>query len=237
MRFVTFSRKNQQRIGLIGPQEQIIDLAEVNRRYLKGGNQTFLASMQAFIDAGPKAVAVARKAEKYVAGKTADEQKKLVGTGALVKPNQAKILAPIPNPKKNVVMLGINYREHVDEGARARELEIKYPEWPVFFTKPATSVIGNLGKVVNHKVTTKLDWEVELAVVIGKKRPGYSQRKSLRLRVWLHRLSRHDRPRAAAPAWPMVQGQIPRHLLPDGPLDRSQERSPRPAASAAYLPG
>jgi 2-keto-4-pentenoate hydratase/2-oxohepta-3-ene-1,7-dioic acid hydratase in catechol pathway len=169
MRFVTFSRKNQERIGLIGPQEQIIDLAEVNRRYLKGGNQTFLASMQAFIDAGPKAVAVARKAEKYVAGKTADEQKKLVGTGALVKPNQAKILAPIPNPKKNVVMLGINYREHVDEGARARELEIKYPEWPVFFTKPATSVIGNLGKVVNHKVTTKLDWEVELAVVIGKK--------------------------------------------------------------------
>ena len=169
MRFVTYSRKNQQRIGLIGPQEQIIDLAEVNRRYLKGGNQTFLASMQAFIDVGPKAVAVARKAEKYVAGKTADEQKKLVGTGALVKPNQAKILAPIPNPKKNVVMLGINYREHVDEGARARELEIKYPEWPVFFTKPATSVIGNLGKVVNHKVTTKLDWEVELAVVIGKK--------------------------------------------------------------------
>lgn len=169
MRFVTYSRKNQQRIGLIGPQEQIIDLAEVNRRYLKGGNQTFLASMQAFIDAGPKAVAVARKAEKYVAGKTADEQKKLVGTGALVKPNQAKILAPIPNPKKNVVMLGINYREHVDEGARARELEIKYPEWPVFFTKPATSVIGNLGKVVNHKVTTKLDWEVELAVVIGKR--------------------------------------------------------------------
>ena len=169
MRFVTYSRKNQQRIGLIGPQEQIIDLAEVNRRYLKGGNQPFLASMQAFIDAGPKAVAVARKAEKYVAGKTADEQKKLVATGALVKPNQAKILAPIPDPKKNVVMLGINYREHVDEGARARELEIKYPEWPVFFTKPATSVIGNLGKVVNHKVTTKLDWEVELAVVIGKK--------------------------------------------------------------------
>ena len=169
MRFVTFSRKNQQRVGLIGPQEQIIDLADVNRRYLKGGNQPFLASMQAFIDAGPKAVTVARKAEKYVAGKTADEQKKLVGTGALVKPNQAKIFAPIPNPKKNVVMLGINYREHVDEGARARELEIKYPEWPVFFTKPATSVIGNLGKVVNHKVTTKLDWEVELAVVIGKK--------------------------------------------------------------------
>jgi 2-keto-4-pentenoate hydratase/2-oxohepta-3-ene-1,7-dioic acid hydratase in catechol pathway len=169
MRLVTFLRKNQQRLGLMGPQEQIIDLAEVNRRYLRGGNALFLASMQGFIEAGGTALAVARKVEKYVAGKDADEQKKLIAAGALVKPNQAKIISPIPRPRKNVVMLGINYREHVDEGARARQLEIKYPEWPVYFTKPATSVIGHMGKVVNHKVTTKLDWEVELAVVIGKK--------------------------------------------------------------------
>jgi 2-keto-4-pentenoate hydratase/2-oxohepta-3-ene-1,7-dioic acid hydratase in catechol pathway len=169
MRLVTFSRKNRQRIGLMGPQDQIIDLAEVNRRYLRGGNPPFLASMQAFIEGGAKALAVAHKAEKYVAKKNADEQKKLATVGALVKSSQAKLLAPIPSPKKNCVMLGINYREHVDEGARARELEIKYPEWPVFFTKPATSVIGHLGKVINHKCTTKLDWEVELAVVMGKK--------------------------------------------------------------------
>jgi hypothetical protein len=52
MRLITFSRKNEQRLGLIGPQEQIIDLAEVNRRYLKGGNPPFLKSMQAFIVAG-----------------------------------------------------------------------------------------------------------------------------------------------------------------------------------------
>jgi 2-keto-4-pentenoate hydratase/2-oxohepta-3-ene-1,7-dioic acid hydratase in catechol pathway len=169
MRFVTFLRKNERRLGLMGPQEHIIDLAELNRRYLKGGSLPFLTSMQDFIEAGAKATQVARKAEKYVAGKNADEVKKLVSTGALVKPNQAKIIAPIPQPKKNCVMLGINYREHVDEGARARSLEIKYPEWPVFFTKPATSVIGHSGKVINHKCTSKLDWEVELAVVMGKK--------------------------------------------------------------------
>jgi 2-keto-4-pentenoate hydratase/2-oxohepta-3-ene-1,7-dioic acid hydratase in catechol pathway len=169
MRLVTFSRKNQQRLGLMGPQEQIIDLAEVNRRYLKGGSAPFLSSMQAFIEAGAKALQVARKAEKYVAGKNADEQKKLVATGALVKPSQAKILSPIPRPRKNCVMLGINYKEHVDEGARARAMEIKYPEYPVFFTKPATSVIGQQGKGINHKCTTKLDWEVVFAVVIGRK--------------------------------------------------------------------
>ncbi|MBI2228115.1 MAG: fumarylacetoacetate hydrolase family protein [Deltaproteobacteria bacterium] len=169
MRLVTFSRKNQQRLGLIGPQDQITDLAEVNRRYLKGGNLPFLATMQAFIEAGAKALAVARKAEKYVAGKSPEEQKKLTAAGALVKLSQVKLLSPIPAPKKNCVMLGINYREHVDEGARARELEIKYPDYPVFFTKPATSVIGHLGKVIKHRATDKLDWEVELAVVMGKK--------------------------------------------------------------------
>lgn len=169
MRFVTFTRKNQQRIGLMGPHDQIADLAEVNRRYLKGGKAPFLASMQAFIEAGAKALQVAKKAEKYIAGKSAEEQKKLARAGALLKLSQTKIISPIPWPKKNVVMLGVNYREHVDEGARARSLEIKYPEWPVFFTKPATSVIGQSGKVIHHKTTEKLDWEVELAVVIGKK--------------------------------------------------------------------
>lgn len=169
MRFVTFTRKNQQRLGLLGPQDQIIDLAEVNRRYLKGGNPPFLGSLQTFIEAGGKALQVARKAEKYVAGKSPEEQKKLTQVGALLKLTQARLDAPIPCPRKNVVMLGINYREHVDEGAKARQMEIKYPEYPVFFTKPATSVIGHMGKVVHHKATDRLDWEVELAVVMGRK--------------------------------------------------------------------
>lgn len=125
--------------------------------------------MQAFIEAGTKALQIAKNAQQYVTRKTPDEQTKLISTGALVKSSQAKIISPIPMPRKNCIMLGINYREHVDEGARARSLEIKYPEHPVFFTKPLTSVIGHQGKVIKHKVTDKLDWEVELAVIIGKK--------------------------------------------------------------------
>ena len=169
MRFVTFTRKNEQRIGLMGPQDQIIDLAEINRRFLKNSNASYLTSMQAFIEGGSRAIQVARQAEKYVAAKNIADQKKLAAIGALLRPNQAKIIAPVPVPKKNVVMLGINYREHVDEGARARSLEIKYPDYPVFFTKPSTSVTGQFGKVINHKITEKLDWEVELAVVIGRR--------------------------------------------------------------------
>ncbi|HYY25225.1 MAG TPA: fumarylacetoacetate hydrolase family protein, partial [Candidatus Udaeobacter sp.] len=136
--------------------------------YLKGGNLPFLASMQGFIEAGSKALQVARKAEKYVGGRNPEEQRKLTAAGALLKWSQVKLMAPIPWPRKNVVLLGVNYREHVDEGAKARSLDIKYPEHPVFFTKPATSVIGHMGKVIHHKATERLDWEVELAIVIGR---------------------------------------------------------------------
>ena len=90
MRLVTFSRKNQQRLGLMGPHDQIIDLTEVNRRYLKGGNPPFLGSMQGFIEGGAKALQAARKAEKYVAGKTDEEQKRLAAAGALVKLNHLR---------------------------------------------------------------------------------------------------------------------------------------------------
>ena len=169
MRFVTFVKNNRSRLGLIGPADHVIDLAELNRRYLKAGVAPYLNSMQAFIEGGGKALGLAKKAAKYVAGKDDDGLKKLRQAGAALKLSQVKIVSPIPWPRKNVVLLGVNYKEHIEEGARARSIELKYPEAPVFFTKPATSVIGHLGKVVHHKATEKLDYEVELAVVMGKK--------------------------------------------------------------------
>jgi len=169
MRLLTFVKNNQSRLGLIGPADHVIDLAELNRRYLKAGAAPYLNGMQAFIEGGGKALGLAKKAAKYVAGKDEAGLKKLRQGGAVLKLSQAKIVAPIPQPRKNVVLLGVNYKEHIEEGARARSIELKYPEAPVFFTKPATSVIGHLGKVVHHKATEKLDYEVELAVVMGKK--------------------------------------------------------------------
>jgi 2-keto-4-pentenoate hydratase/2-oxohepta-3-ene-1,7-dioic acid hydratase in catechol pathway len=169
MRLLTFVKNNQSRLGLIGPADHVIDLAELNRRYLKAGAAPYLNGMQAFIEAGGKALDLAKKAAKYVAGKDEAGLKKLRQGGAVLKLSQVKIVSPIPQPRKNVVLLGVNYKEHIEEGARARSIELKYPEAPVFFTKPATSVIGHLGKVVHHKATEKLDYEVELAVVMGKK--------------------------------------------------------------------
>lgn len=169
MRLVTFARKNQSRLGLLVDGEQIIDLAEVNRRYLKGGSPSYLASMQAFIEGGVKALSVAKKAARYVNKQGADGLKRLSRAGALLKFDRTRVLSPIPSPRKNIILLGINYQEHIAEGARARAVEMKIPEAPVYFTKPATSVIGHLGKVIHHQATQRLDFEVELAVVMGKK--------------------------------------------------------------------
>jgi 2-keto-4-pentenoate hydratase/2-oxohepta-3-ene-1,7-dioic acid hydratase in catechol pathway len=76
--------------------------------------------------------------------------------------------APIPRPTKNVVCVGRNYAAHAAEGARARGVALKLPTIPLFFTKAPTSVIGPYDDVPWHRsATQQLDWEAELAVVIG----------------------------------------------------------------------
>jgi 2-keto-4-pentenoate hydratase/2-oxohepta-3-ene-1,7-dioic acid hydratase in catechol pathway len=178
MRFVTYSFQSKTRVGMLTDDDQIIDLREVNRRYLPGGAVSYLDSMQAFIEAGAKAVTTARKAARYVEGLDTKGTRRLAQAGILVKRNRARLLSPIPSPRKNVICLGVNYQEHIDEGVRARGVQLNTPEVPVFFTKPATSVIGDQGKVLAHPVTSRIDWEVELAVVIGRKGRNISAAKA-----------------------------------------------------------
>jgi len=80
----------------------------------------------------------------------------------------AKLLAPIPRPRKNIVCLGWNYVDHMKESAGARGREVETPEYPVVFTKSVTSVNGPDGDIPwDPEMTTQLDWEVELAVIVG----------------------------------------------------------------------
>lgn len=76
--------------------------------------------------------------------------------------------APIPRPPKNVFCIGKNYMEHIDEGARAWGDDSERPKAPVVFTKAHTAIIGP-GDTIRHPANTdSLDYEGELAVVIGK---------------------------------------------------------------------
>ena len=79
-------------------------------------------------------------------------------------------LAPIPKPRKNIIGIGLNYTEHVAESARTLDTTGKLPQKPIIFSKPPTTVTAtNTNIIKNTKLTSQLDWEVELAVVIGKK--------------------------------------------------------------------
>ncbi len=84
--------------------------------------------------------------------------------------SEIQILAPIPKPRKNIIGIGLNYTEHVAESARTLDTTGKLPQKPIIFSKPPTTVTGpNTNILLNPKLTQQLDWEVELAVVMGKK--------------------------------------------------------------------
>ncbi len=116
-------------------------------------------SLQALIEAGPAALDRVRGMVAY-----ADK------TPHLIVPARAvEFAAPLPRPTKNVFCVGRNYAEHIAEGERAQKIKIGVAENPIFFTKPATTVIGPGATVpLFPHVSTQIDYEVELAVIIGK---------------------------------------------------------------------
>lgn len=81
--------------------------------------------------------------------------------------DSVRLLAPIPRPARNVVCVGLNYADHVAESKSVVGGDA--PTYPVFFTKPPSCVIGPGDEIPWHgHVSTSIDWEVELAVIIGR---------------------------------------------------------------------
>jgi len=111
--------------------------------------------MLSLIDRGPDAVAQASRAAAQATG------------GQPL--SSVTLLAPIPRPRQNVVCVGMNYVAHAIESDRARGREPKLPSVPVYFTKAVLSVANPTSDfVLDPAVTSELDYEVELAFVIGR---------------------------------------------------------------------
>jgi len=150
MRLVTFSRGASRGLGAV-----------IGDGILELGSADVPNDMIAFLEGGEAVWARARAAVKKAEG--GQSKAKLLAR------SDVTLLAPIPRPRKNVFALGLNYSEHVAEGARARGLEVKLPEYPVFFTKAVTAVIGPEDPIpFDGRLSDKWDWEAELALVIGK---------------------------------------------------------------------
>jgi 2-keto-4-pentenoate hydratase/2-oxohepta-3-ene-1,7-dioic acid hydratase in catechol pathway len=152
MRLVTFAPRagESARVGLLRDGNQLIDLTR------GGGKPPFdPADMISLIAAGEKALLWLRD----VAAKAKET----------VPLDKVRLAAPIPHPRKNVFCVGWNYLEHFKEGEKTRAQKVELPEHPAFFSKAATAVNGPYDPIpFDAKVSERIDWEVELGVIIGR---------------------------------------------------------------------
>ena len=157
MKLVTYraSVEAAARLGVMDG-DQVVDVARLGA--LMG--EDLPDSMLALIDTGRPGLATLRACLEGAEGDYA----------ACVATDLANVtlLAPIPRPRKNIFGIGLNYLDHVIESAKALDTNSDLPKQPVIFSKPPTCVIGP-GEAIEHNaaITRQLDWEVELAVIIG----------------------------------------------------------------------
>ncbi len=98
--------------------------------------------------------------------------------------DRVTIEAPIPRPRRNIFCVGKNYHEHAHEFAKSgfdsSAAAGAVPKEPIIFSKVPETVIPNRAKVrIDPKVSTAIDYEVELAVIIGKGGRGITKEKAL----------------------------------------------------------
>jgi 2-keto-4-pentenoate hydratase/2-oxohepta-3-ene-1,7-dioic acid hydratase in catechol pathway len=89
-----------------------------------------------------------------------------IETGAEAMFKECRITAPFFGTK--VICLGLNYESHVEENRAKR------PEKPILFSKAVSSIVGNDAPVIKPHIVRDLDYEVELAFVVGKKAKNVS---------------------------------------------------------------
>lgn len=163
MRLVTYSVKGNRRLGL-QRGETIVDLQAA---YLASGGNPQVArfllgqDMITFLSAGEVALEAARQAEAYARGNVDGET--VDGCPVVMPLAEVVLEAPVPRPGK-VICIGLNYKDHAEETGAA------VPQEPIIFTKYPSNVIGPNQPVVHPgpELTQKLDYEVELVIVIGK---------------------------------------------------------------------
>jgi 2-keto-4-pentenoate hydratase/2-oxohepta-3-ene-1,7-dioic acid hydratase in catechol pathway len=150
MRLVSYERNGQRSIGAL-TNHGILDLPAASGGTLPG-------DMLALLQLGDEGMTQARAA----AAKG--------GPGISLK--EARLLAPVPRPGK-IIGIGLNYADHASEGGRER------PQYPMIFTKAVSAVIGPNEAIRMPLVTSMVDFEGEMAVVIGKQAKEVSSRNAL----------------------------------------------------------
>ncbi len=167
MKLVTFVHQNQERIGALDDKGRIVDLHRAYESYLREVESNPAAYQMAavvlgrdmveFLKRGEKSLDPARKALTFVSQKTNDSNGETI-----FKRSEVRLMAPVPRPGA-LVSAGKNFSDHVAEMSSK-----KGPAAPVAFLKLPGTVIGPEDDIPHPPEVKNLDYEVELAVIIGK---------------------------------------------------------------------
>lgn len=158
MKFVTAVLNNRPFVGLMDNNEEKILLLQEAEKAMNG-KSVIPNTMIECIKMGERFIQIVTDIQARLSNISYKEN-------LFVSSQQVKLLAPIPRPEKNIFCIGKNYASHAIEMGSKEDI----PEHLIVFTKAPTTVIGPNDIVYHHKnVTNELDYEGELAVVIGKK--------------------------------------------------------------------
>ena len=156
MRLVTYLVDGERRVGALRDRE-VVDL---NR-----ADATLPIDVVALLEAGAATLERARRAVASAAAESAPVQSL----------EAVKLLAPIPRPPK-IVCVGLNYADHVAEAAAHGRPPM---EKPSVFIKVSSAVIGPGEPIVRPTTTQQLDYEGELAVIIGQRVKGVQREQTM----------------------------------------------------------
>jgi acylpyruvate hydrolase len=170
MRLVTYQHERQSRVGA-QLEGQIVDL---NRAYqallnhscnideLAVADVRVPADMIGLLRGGEISLRAAREAAAFVREQLTASDNSPGLEGIVYAMERVSLLPPVLHPSK-VICLGLNYRAHAAEAGMA------VPEYPVLFHKVAGSLIGHNQPIVVPRISSKIDYEGELAIIIGRR--------------------------------------------------------------------
>lgn len=162
MKLLHYKRNSGFRLGmLIG--EYIFDLKKgwkilAENEGLDTKKNSFFTDMVSFFNGGKEAFAAAKKAGVFARKLIKNNN---ISSGVLIKSGHVEFGPPVLYPEK-IICIGLNYRDH------CKEQGVKAPKVPVIFSKFSSAVTGHNGNVVKPSQTKELDYEAELAFVIGR---------------------------------------------------------------------
>ena len=180
MRFVTYQRDGQSRSGA-QLDELIIDLNRAYHSAVKHiGNEDELAvaamrvptDMIDLLRGGDTSLKAAQQALDFVRSQLKEKDNTLEQQGIVYALESVSLLQPVLRPGK-VICLGLNYRDH------AKEAGMAIPEYPVLFHKVAGSLIGHNQPVVVPRSSSKIDFEGELTIIIGRRGKYIAEHEAL----------------------------------------------------------